>query len=83
MEGNPTYGLSNTATAMIRITDVNDNPPEFTTDMVGRDRPPSSSPWGNSCVIFFLSCFSYPRKYRSAQDKLTVLNQLDPFLPCE
>ncbi|XP_067086433.1 cadherin-2-like [Osmerus mordax] len=32
MEGNPTYGLSNTATAVIRITDVNDNPPEFTTD---------------------------------------------------
>lgn len=32
MEGNPTYGLSNTATAMIRITDVNDNPPEFTSD---------------------------------------------------
>ncbi|KAG5275563.1 hypothetical protein AALO_G00121740 [Alosa alosa] len=33
MEGNPTYGLSNTATAMIRIMDINDNPPEFTTDM--------------------------------------------------
>ncbi|XP_035509848.1 cadherin-2-like [Morone saxatilis] len=32
MEGNPTYGLSNTATTLIRITDVNDNPPEFTTD---------------------------------------------------
>ncbi|KAM9849263.1 cadherin-2-like [Aulostomus maculatus] len=32
MEGNPTYGLSNTATTVIRITDVNDNPPEFTTD---------------------------------------------------
>ncbi|XP_034036255.1 cadherin-2-like [Thalassophryne amazonica] len=32
MEGNPTYGLSNTATAAIRITDVNDNPPEFTTE---------------------------------------------------
>ncbi|KAM6962571.1 cadherin-2-like [Aplochiton taeniatus] len=32
MEGNPTYGLSNTATAIIRIMDVNDNPPEFTTD---------------------------------------------------
>ncbi|XP_078071731.1 cadherin-2-like [Mustelus asterias] len=31
MEGSPTYGLSNTATALIRITDVNDNPPEFTT----------------------------------------------------
>ncbi|KAM9761513.1 cadherin-2-like [Menidia menidia] len=32
MEGNPTYGLSNTATTVIRVTDVNDNPPEFTTD---------------------------------------------------
>nr|XP_057930233.1 cadherin-2-like [Doryrhamphus excisus] len=32
MEGNPTYGLSNTATTVIRITDVNDNSPEFTTD---------------------------------------------------
>ncbi|CAM9127900.1 unnamed protein product [Lampetra planeri] len=32
IEGNPTYGLSNTATAVIRVTDVNDNPPEFTTD---------------------------------------------------
>lgn len=35
MEGNPTYGLSNTATTLIRITDVNDNPPEFTADTVG------------------------------------------------
>uniref|UniRef100_A0A8C6Q0A4 Cadherin 2, type 1, N-cadherin (neuronal) n=1 Tax=Nothobranchius furzeri TaxID=105023 RepID=A0A8C6Q0A4_NOTFU len=32
MEGNPTFGLSNTATTVIRITDVNDNSPEFTTD---------------------------------------------------
>uniref|UniRef100_A0A3B1J9H3 Cadherin 2 n=1 Tax=Astyanax mexicanus TaxID=7994 RepID=A0A3B1J9H3_ASTMX len=32
MEGNPMYGLSNTATAVIRVTDVNDNPPEFTAD---------------------------------------------------
>ncbi|KAK1796880.1 hypothetical protein P4O66_000968 [Electrophorus voltai] len=32
MEGNPMYGLSNTATAVIRVTDVNDNPPEFTTE---------------------------------------------------
>ncbi|KAI1889191.1 hypothetical protein AGOR_G00176580 [Albula goreensis] len=32
MEGSPTYGLSNTATAVIKVTDVNDNPPEFTPD---------------------------------------------------
>lgn len=38
MEGNPTYGLSNTATTVIRITDVNDNPPEFTTDTVSPSR---------------------------------------------
>eukprot|EP00066_Takifugu_rubripes_P026154 XP_011615420.1 PREDICTED: cadherin-2-like [Takifugu rubripes] len=37
MEGNPTYGLSNTATTVIRITDVNDNPPEFTTDTFSGD----------------------------------------------
>ena len=34
MEGNPMYGLSNTATAVIRVTDVNDNPPEFTVETV-------------------------------------------------
>ncbi|KAJ8395987.1 hypothetical protein AAFF_G00026950 [Aldrovandia affinis] len=32
MEGNPMYGLSNTATAVIKVTDINDNPPEFTSD---------------------------------------------------
>ncbi|XP_024125612.1 cadherin-4 isoform X3 [Oryzias melastigma] len=30
MEGNLNFGLSNTATALISITDINDNPPEFT-----------------------------------------------------
>lgn len=34
------YGLSNTATAVIKITDVNDNPPEFTSEMVRRSTPP-------------------------------------------
>lgn len=37
MEGNPTYGLSNTATAVISVTDVNDNPPEFTSMTVSMD----------------------------------------------
>lgn len=34
MEGNLNYGLSNTATAIITVTDVNDNPPEFSTSTV-------------------------------------------------
>lgn len=34
MEGNLNYGLSNTATAIITVTDVNDNPPEFTASTV-------------------------------------------------
>lgn len=37
MEGNLNYGLSNTATAIITVTDVNDNPPEFTTSTVSID----------------------------------------------
>ncbi|NXW42333.1 CADH4 protein, partial [Nyctiprogne leucopyga] len=39
MEGNLNYGLSNTATAIITVTDVNDNPPEFTTSTVRRCSP--------------------------------------------
>uniref|UniRef100_A0A673G530 Cadherin-2-like n=1 Tax=Sinocyclocheilus rhinocerous TaxID=307959 RepID=A0A673G530_9TELE len=38
MEGNPTYGLSNTATAVIRLLDVNDNAPEFTRETVPENR---------------------------------------------
>ena len=37
MEGNPTYGLANTATAVITVTDVNDTPPEFTAMTVSPD----------------------------------------------
>ncbi|XP_063075436.1 cadherin-2-like [Engraulis encrasicolus] len=33
MEGTQLYGLSNTATAVIRVTDINDNPPEFTSEI--------------------------------------------------
>ncbi len=29
MEGSLNFGLSNTATALISITDINDNPPEL------------------------------------------------------
>ncbi|NXJ65827.1 CADH4 protein, partial [Rostratula benghalensis] len=45
MEGNLNYGLSNTATAIITVTDVNDNPPEFTTSTVsvGALAPPGSA----------------------------------------
>ncbi|XP_029467691.1 cadherin-4 isoform X1 [Rhinatrema bivittatum] len=32
-EGNLNHGLSNTATAIITVTDVNDNPPEFTSSI--------------------------------------------------
>lgn len=49
MEGNPTYGLSNTATTFIRITDVNDNPPEFTADTVGLSRG-THPPEGPGCA---------------------------------
>ncbi|XP_069861231.1 cadherin-4-like isoform X2 [Dipodomys merriami] len=39
MEGNLNYGLSNTATAIITVTDVNDNPPEFTTSTFSGEVP--------------------------------------------
>lgn len=39
MEGNLNYGLSNTATAIITVTDVNDNPPEFTASTVSSRAP--------------------------------------------
>uniref|UniRef100_F1MW29 Cadherin-4 n=2 Tax=Bos taurus TaxID=9913 RepID=F1MW29_BOVIN len=39
MEGNLNYGLSNTATAIITVTDVNDNPPEFTASTYAGEVP--------------------------------------------
>ncbi|XP_053323452.1 cadherin-2 [Spea bombifrons] len=39
MEGNPTYGLSNTATAVISVTDINDNSPLFTAATFHGDLP--------------------------------------------
>uniref|UniRef100_A0A8D0H4Y7 Cadherin-4 n=1 Tax=Sphenodon punctatus TaxID=8508 RepID=A0A8D0H4Y7_SPHPU len=39
MEGNLNYGLSNTATAIIMVTDVNDNPPEFTSSTYSGEVP--------------------------------------------
>lgn len=39
MEGNLNFGLSNTATAIITVTDINDNPPMLTSRTVsGRTR---------------------------------------------
>lgn len=34
MEGNLNFGLSNTATAIITVTDINDNPPMLTSRTV-------------------------------------------------
>eukprot|EP00064_Thunnus_orientalis_P009418 superscaffoldBa00001196_g9442 len=39
MEGNLNFGLSNTATALISITDINDNPPELTVRTVSPTLP--------------------------------------------
>ncbi|KAM3922340.1 cadherin-4 [Leptodactylus fuscus] len=39
MEGNLNHGLSNTATAIITVADVNDNPPEFTSKMFTGEVP--------------------------------------------
>ncbi|KAG8513283.1 Cadherin-4 [Galemys pyrenaicus] len=39
MEGNLNYGLSNTATAIVTVTDVNDNPPEFTASTYAGEVP--------------------------------------------
>ncbi|KPP68034.1 cadherin-4-like [Scleropages formosus] len=39
MEGNLNFGLSNTATALISVTDVNDNPPEFTSKTFSGEVP--------------------------------------------
>ncbi|XP_043946311.1 cadherin-4 [Protopterus annectens] len=39
MEGNLNYGLSNTATAIITVRDVNDSPPEFTADSFSGEVP--------------------------------------------
>nr|XP_031543822.1 cadherin-4 [Vicugna pacos] len=43
MEGNLNYGLSNTATAIITVTDVNDNPPEFMASTVRTPQIPPST----------------------------------------
>lgn len=75
MEGNLNYGLSNTATAIVTVTDVNDNPPEFTASTVSAWRPdvataatPGSWPapalaagWWGSCQT---GCGQRPRAGR-------------------
>ncbi|KAK1337825.1 LOW QUALITY PROTEIN: hypothetical protein QTO34_002461 [Cnephaeus nilssonii] len=49
----PTYGLSNTATAVITVTDVNDNPPEFTAMSVSTAAMQNLGPAGRpgGCVL--------------------------------
>uniref|UniRef100_A0A8C8HF04 Cadherin-4 n=1 Tax=Oncorhynchus tshawytscha TaxID=74940 RepID=A0A8C8HF04_ONCTS len=42
MEGNLNFGLSNTATALISVTDINDNPPELTARTFSGEVPENS-----------------------------------------
>lgn len=51
MEGNLNYGLSNTATAIIAVTDVNDNPPEFMASTVSAWGPWDVTTEGNSLTF--------------------------------
>lgn len=55
MEGNLNYGLSNTATAIITVTDVNDNPPEFTSSTVSTWHP--AGPVAATVVCFCPCCW--------------------------
>lgn len=63
MEGNLNYGLSNTATAIITVTDVNDNPPEFTASTV------SARPLRDSSRAFGLLLSLLPPDGRSLTDE--------------
>lgn len=56
MEGNLNYGLSNTATAIITVMDVNDNPPEFTTSTVS-----AWHPWAPRHALPFVSVLAAGR----------------------
>ncbi|KAL4655286.1 cadherin-4 isoform X1 [Arapaima gigas] len=52
MEGNLNFGLSNTATAIITVTDTNDNPPELTARTVSRDGAPETP---SRCTLALIS----------------------------
>ncbi|XP_034497464.1 cadherin-4 [Ailuropoda melanoleuca] len=51
MEGNLNYGLSNTATAIITVTDVNDNPPEFTASTTNSSGGLGSPAWRDQHLL--------------------------------
>ena len=55
MEGNLNFGLSNTATALISITDINDNPPELTVRTVSPVYTPDVD---DSLFILFKGTYS-------------------------
>lgn len=66
MEGNLNYGLSNTATAIITVTDVNDNPPEFTASTVSvapRQRAALGGSWaeGGAAAVQAAGGWGAPR----------------------
>lgn len=66
MEGNLNFGLSNTATALISITDINDNPPELTVRTVS----PRTSPT-DILLICLTGC---------ANENFTKKREEEPFL---
>lgn len=69
MEGNPMYGLSNTATAVIKVTDINDNPPEFTADTVSKQH----RCFQFVCLLYFLLIHS---DIKQTKDKSAYLWRL-------
>uniref|UniRef100_A0A4W5NM65 Cadherin 2 n=1 Tax=Hucho hucho TaxID=62062 RepID=A0A4W5NM65_9TELE len=67
MEGNPMYGLSNTATAVIKVTDINDNPPDMSNCSLTALCP----------IHHLLFMFSVPTDPTTNEGLVTVVKPID------